>query len=192
MLTNTLKSRSSIWARKMERQQIIQVLADAIYAGFVKGDGGEWLSKTGRLVSHPSLRVQKTKHSFAVVREAVKDVDQKRFWTKACLREALVVMMKQRSLEVPKTSGFSWSTWLKDEVSSLHTLAQKARKNHWRIMAEQDSAPTLQYDIQGDLQNSLEEPAGCWCWGPGSFCNCFAALSQQLLYSPSIARPTQL
>lgn len=156
----------------MERQKIIQVLADAIYAGFVKGDGGDWLSRTGRLVSHPSLRVQKTKQAFAVVREAVNglDVDQKRFWTKACLREALVVMMKQRSLEVPRTSGFSWSTWLKDEVSSLHNLAQKDRKNQWRIMAEQDQAATLQYDFPGDLMQEPRRLFACFysltgCWG---------------------------
>ena len=134
---------SAAWARSMERHSIIQRLADAIFEGFVKPDGGQYLSRTGTIVNQPSLRVRKTRKAFALVRDAAKEVKSKRFWTKACFRQAVGLMMKQRGLEVPMTSGFSWQEWLKEQVCCLHDLAQKARRNQWRNI---HTSPTLPWN----------------------------------------------
>lgn len=125
----------------MERKHVVQSLADAIYEGFVKPDGGSYLSRTGTTISQPSLRVHKTRKAFGGLRKAVEKNQKGRFWTKAFFREAIGLMMKQRCLEVPRTAGFSWQEWLKQQVSSFQDLSQKARKNHWRVMS--DDAPTL-------------------------------------------------
>ena len=135
---------SADWARSMERHSVIQQLADAIFEGFVKPDGGQYLSRTGTIVDQPSLRVRKTRKAFALVRDAAKEVKSKRFWTKACFRQAVGLMMKQKGLEVPMTSGFIWKEWLKEQVSCLHDLAQKARRNQWRM--DMDTSPTLPWN----------------------------------------------
>ena len=128
----------------MEHHSVIQQLADAIFEGFVKPDGGQYLSRTGTIVNQPSLRVRKTRKAFALVREAAKGAKAKRFWTKACFRRAVSLMMKQRGLEVPMTSGFNWKEWLKEQVCCLHDLAQKARRNQWRM--DMDTSPTLPWN----------------------------------------------
>jgi hypothetical protein len=119
----------------MERHSIIQRLADAIFEGFVKPDGGQYLSRTGTIVNQPSLRVRKTRKAFALVRDAAKEVKSKRFWTKACFRQAVGLMMKQRGLG-----------WLKEQVCCLHDLAQKARRNQWRM--DMDTSPTLPWNTE--------------------------------------------
>ena len=128
----TTRSSAQFWAPGMGRQHKIQVLANAIYEGFVQEDGGEWLSRTGSIVTTCNLRASKTRRAFKCVRFAAQDAsDDKRFWTKASLRDAVALMMKQRGLEIPRTSGFVFSEWLKDQVDSLHDLSQRARKNAW-------------------------------------------------------------
>ena len=111
----------------------IQVLADAIYEGFVKDDAGDWLSRTGNLIVTHNLRAHKPERLSRIVRAAADGAGETRFWTKASLRDALTKMMKDRCLEIPRTSGFSWPEWLKEQVSSLHKLSQKARKNAWKM-----------------------------------------------------------
>lgn len=125
---------------------MVQLLASAMYQGFVEHDGGAYLSRTGCLISQPSLRVLKTRKAFALIRKAVENVDQKRLWTKPCLRDAVALMMSEKKLEVPQTAGFSWQQWLKDQVDSLHDLAQKARRNQWRVTSMADNAPILPYN----------------------------------------------
>ena len=130
-------------ARSMDRQKKIQVLAEAIYEGFIKDDGGEWLARTGNVVVSCNLRVQKTRKAFQLVYAAggIRSTE-KRFWTKAAFRDALQKMVTDRGLQIPMTSGFSWSEWLKDQASSLQELSQRARKNAWRM----DALETLPYD----------------------------------------------
>ena len=125
----------------MGRDNKIRILADALYAGFVKDDGGEWLSKTGNIVGARNLRVLKTRKAFQTVRNAV-GAEEGRFWTKASLRDAIAKMMHDRRLEVPTTPGFSWKTWLKEQATSLHYLSQRARKNAWKM----DSLQTVPWE----------------------------------------------
>ena len=124
---------SILGSRGMDRSKKIQVLAESIYEGFIKDDGGEWLSRTGKIIATNNLRAHKTRKAFQIVRAAADGAGEKRFWTKASLRDAVKKMMKDRRLQIPQTSGFSWPTWLKEQVSSLHELSQKARKNAWKM-----------------------------------------------------------
>ena len=132
-----------------DREACVQLLATAIYEGFVKPDGGQWLAKTGKIVCIESLRVYKTRKAFAMIRDAVKGIDQKRIWTKSLIRDSLNLMLKERELVIPMTAGFSWEEWLKGQVVSLHDLAQKDRKNQWRCWAmaaeNDDNLQTLPY-----------------------------------------------
>ena len=137
----------------MERSTAVCVLADALYEGFVKDDNGRELSRTGNLFSACNLRVQKTRNGFAVVRSALENLEDRRVWTKALLRKAVTKMMKDRNLEIPMTSGFSWGQWLKDQVSRLHILSQRARKNAWR--SYMDNLQTMPYEVQDWLDRFL-------------------------------------
>lgn len=135
---------SSARARGMDPHKKVGVLAKALYEGFIKEDGGEYLSKTGNVTSASTLRVQKVRTAFQVVRASVGEAKDKRFWTKAVLRKALAKMMKDRGLVAPQTPGFTWTEWLKQQSESLHDLSQRARKNAWRM----DNLQTLPYDPQ--------------------------------------------
>ena len=117
-------------------------MAEAIYQGFVKEDAGDFLSKTGNLFPACNLRVHKTRKGFAVVRAALEKNGERRIWTKKILHNALGKMLKDKHLEVPQTPGFTWAQWLKDQVSRLHHLSQRARKNAWRM----DQLQTLPYN----------------------------------------------
>ena len=132
---------------KMDRQTDIENVANAIFEGFVKGDGGDWLARTGNIIGQPSLRFHKTKQALNVLRDSVPTGHDglKRFWTKKLMRKAVALMMSQKDLSIPRTSGFEWEKWLKEQVDSLHDLTQKARRNHWRVM---DQLETLQYEPQ--------------------------------------------
>ena len=132
----------TFWARGMDRHKKVALLAEAIYQGFVKDDGGEYLSKTGNPFPACNLRVHKTRKGFAVVRDALEASGERRIWTKKLLQNALGKMMKDKPLEVPQTPGFTWAEWLKDQVSRLHHLSQRARKNAWRM----DQLQTLPYN----------------------------------------------
>ena len=128
-----------------ERPEIVQKLAEAMFEGFVKEDDGGWLKRTGSLIALPSLRSSKTRKGFSLLRDSVAGVDQKRFWTKAIIRDALAFMMKHYNLEVPMTAGFTWNEWLKQQTTSVHELAQKARKNDWKKFMV-DQMTTLPYN----------------------------------------------
>ena len=128
--------------RGMGRENKIQLLADALYAGFVHDDGGEWLSGTGNLVCAKNLRVLRTRKAFQTVRKAVDGVEEGRFWTQASLRDAIAKMMSDRGLQVPMTPGFTWEAWLKEQAASLHYLSQRARKNAWKM----DSVQTVPWE----------------------------------------------
>lgn len=130
----------------MDRSGVVQAVSKALYAGFIKDDGGDWLSRTGCVVPIRNLRSHKTRHAFHLIRAAAEGCGYKRIWTKAILRDALVHMMKNMNLEVPQTSGFSWPEWLKEQVAELHVLSQKARKNAWRM----DQIETLPYNPYED------------------------------------------
>ena len=132
----------------MERQKHAQIVADAIYESFIKEDHGDWLGRTGKIIRLPTLRFHQTRKAFQGLRDAVAgaEIVQKRFWTKACMRDAVILMMKQRKLHVPQTAGFNWKDWLKEQVSDLHSLAIKARRNEWRNMA--DAVETLPYNVE--------------------------------------------
>lgn len=117
----------------MNRNTKIDLLAGALYHAFIKDDGGEYLANTGEIVLAKTLKVHKTRDAFALVRAATSGSDEKRFWTKAAIRDAVARMMKQRGLEVPRTSGFVWFEWLKDQVARIHDLSQRARRNAWKM-----------------------------------------------------------
>ncbi len=141
----------------MDRKGAVHALANAIFDGFIKDDGGEWLSRTGTVVPSSNLRVHKTRRAFEMVRASISGVDQKRCWTKAILRDALAHMMKTKHLQVPQTSGFTWPEWLKEQVSNLHSLSQKARKNAWRRM-DPSNFETLPYQVEDCLPKRFSKP----------------------------------
>ena len=41
----------------MDRSGVVQAVAKALYEGFIKDDGGDWLSRTGSVVATPKLKV---------------------------------------------------------------------------------------------------------------------------------------
>ena len=129
----------------MERKEKVELLAEALFQGFIKPDGGKHLATTGQISPTSNLRSLSTRKAFELVRRAAEGSDEKRFWTKASLRDAISTMMKEKDLSIPKTSGFSWSEWLKEQVESLHCLSQRARKNAWKM----DNLVTLPYDPMG-------------------------------------------
>ena len=133
----------------MNRNRKIDLLAGALYDAFIKDDGGEYLATTGEIVSATTLRVHKTRDAFAVFMAATSGSEETRFWTKAAIRDAVTKMMKERGLEVPRTSGFVWSEWLKDQVARIHDLTQRARRNAWKM----DNWQTLPYDPMQDRAN---------------------------------------
>ena len=140
----------------MDRQGVVHAVATAIYDGFVRDDGGDWLSRTGSVVPTRNLRAHKTRHAFHMIRAAASGCGYKRVWTKAILRDALAQMMKNNKLQVPRTSGFSWPEWLKEQVADLHSLSQKARKNAWRM----DQLETLPFN---PYEDRLYQNAVCQC-----------------------------
>lgn len=130
----------------MDRHSLVGVVAEALFEGFIKADGGEYLSRTGNLLFASNLRVHKVRKAFQVLFDAVLDskIQDKRVWTKAIIRKALTKMMKDKNLEVPQTPGFTWTEWLKQQSSTLQELCQRARKNAWS--RKMDTGPTVPYD----------------------------------------------
>ena len=48
----------------MDRTGAVHALSNAIFEGFIRDDGGEWLSRTGTVVPTSNLRVHKTRRAF--------------------------------------------------------------------------------------------------------------------------------
>lgn len=129
----------------MDRHLLVGVVAEALYEGFVKEDGGFHLSRTGSLLLANNLRVHKVRKGFQILFDAVESkTEDKRVWTKAIVRKALTKMMKDNNLVVPQTPGFTWAEWLKQQSESVQELCQRARKNAW--LRKMDTGPTVPYD----------------------------------------------
>lgn len=140
------------------RQAKIKRLADGIFCGLVKPDAGEYLGKTGSLVSHKSLRYRKTAKALELIRASLPDCEQKRVWTKASIRDAIRLMVNERGLTIPTTPGFTFKEWLKQQTVVVHELTQKARKNLWwvRKMQSVDNMDT-QLEWFQDSSHRLNE-----------------------------------
>ena len=133
-------------AEGMDRSKKIQLLAEALFEGFIKDDGGQYLALTGEIAQADNLRAYKTRKAFDLVMAACENCQEKRFWTKASIKDAIAKMMKDRALEIPRTSGFVWTEWLKQQVDRIHDLSQRARKKSWKM----DYMTTLPYDPTAD------------------------------------------
>ena len=140
----------------MDRGKKIEGLAQALYEGFIKDDGGDYLAVTGEICGSSSLRTHKTRKAFALVRASAEGSGEKRFWTKAAIRDSIKTMMRDYNLSIPKTSGFSWSQWLKEQSDRIHQLSQKARKAAWKM----DTMQTLPYDPMEDRSKKHKETHG--------------------------------
>ena len=111
------------------RKAKVEGLGLATYEAFVKPDGGEYLRLTGSLISHPSLRFAKTRRAVSIIMQAAALSKERRVLTKAVMRDAIAWMVKDKSLEIPMTAGFSWALWLDQQAKCVHRLSQNARKN---------------------------------------------------------------
>lgn len=136
---------------RFKRKKLVQCLAQSLFDVFIRDDNGHRLSCSGCLVHSSSLRKRKTRDEFdklfrTVYRFEDIAVSRERLWTKAVLRDSvseLVKILDQEGITIPTFPGFTIVQWVKEQGTTLHRLAQQARKNAWlkaHIMASKGSA----------------------------------------------------
>ncbi len=138
----------------LQRELRVKKLEEKLHEALVLPDQGEYLAKTGRFLRSNTLRTKSTRDAFKIILEAANDpcayndldseAGSSRFWTARVVADALKLLVKKHSLEVPQLPGFSWHGWIKEQTKLLHDLARRASRNSKAM----DGDPTLQYPAE--------------------------------------------
>ena len=114
----------------------------------------ERVSRTGRVLPTKSLRHRQTREMLFWTR----DLKGERVFTEAIVKDSLLEVVKQHSLELPATPGFSVTRWAKEEAALMHPILTRSRKSTANPSKEAPSTPAMDMDTADTQPWNVMDP----------------------------------